>query len=280
MRDARLHPVIPSGDHHPIRGGDDGLQMVGGLDLLNLRHHASRAGWAGEQLAQREDVVGVAHERQRDEIRVALGGKRDVRAILVGDGRQARLRVRDVHALARRHRSRDASHRPHARPVHVEHRQARRAVADDHLGAVREQLRQVAVRDRERVRVLARLPSDGQKHLFAFVQGALADGTVQADFRSLEVEQDRHETSGYGGGLADLAAAAAQLLRRAVRAVQAGTVHARVDELPESPVGGRPERGDNLRSTSWSIAPSRARRGLRCRSGCAHTPLSDRAGRS
>ncbi len=67
-RGADLDPEVAPGDHGRIRLGEDGVERIDRLGLLDLRNHARRRAGSIDQRAQISDIGRRADERERDEV--------------------------------------------------------------------------------------------------------------------------------------------------------------------------------------------------------------------
>ena len=113
-RDAGLDAVVAARDHHAVGDGDDLVERLVGLDLLDLGDQLGRRSRARSASA-RSCSMSAAERTNESATKSApeLGGERQVGDVLLGDRGQLRPRVGDVDALARRQRpGGDARRRP------------------------------------------------------------------------------------------------------------------------------------------------------------------------
>ena len=103
---AQLDAEVAARDHHAVRGAHDLLGALDRLRLLDLRDQR-QARVAADEL----DVLGAAHERQRDEVDADPLADGEVLEVLLRDGGQRRGLAGDVEALARGDRAADLDDR-------------------------------------------------------------------------------------------------------------------------------------------------------------------------
>ena len=240
------------------------VELLVGLDLLDLGDEASLRAVRLEAGPELVEVGGRAHEREGDEVGVELGGEREVVDVLVGDRGQLGPRPGDVDALARGQRAGGAHARDDLALLDAVDREAGDAVADHDLAALGDQAREAGEVDHHAVVPAAAVAAE-HDGLVELERARLGAGR-EAQLGTLQVEQQADRPAGAGGRLADLARAPAQVVVGAVRAVQPGAVQAGGDQLVELPgrVGGRPERGHDLRVPAVHAGSLAARRRL-CR---------------
>ena len=169
--------------------------------------------------------------------------------------------VRDVDALVGQQRAGGEGARDDAVLADALGHEPRHAVADDDLRAIGDETAEVVEGDADGVGV-GDVAVAAEDDPVARLQPALDRVGREADLRALQIEQQADGAAGPLGGGAQLDRAAAQVLVRPVRAVDARAVHAGCDELVEypGPVGGRPQRGDDLGAAgvhALSVAPAR-----------------------
>ena len=96
LLDGHLDAQVAARDHHAVGDLEDLLGALDALRLLDLgdERHA-------RVLAHEEDVLGPAHEAQRDEVDADLLAGAQVLEVLLGHGGEDVERAGDVQALAR-----------------------------------------------------------------------------------------------------------------------------------------------------------------------------------
>ena len=222
-----LHAVVAPRDHHAVRRGEDVLEVLVGLDLLDLRDDPRVRPALLEQVDEADHVDAVAHEGQRDEVRAHLDGDVEVGQVLLGDGGQRRARVGDVDALVGQQRAGGDGARDDACPsltLSVMSRGTPSPMTISERSVTRSAEAVEGDADGVGVRVGAVAAEDDA---VARLQAALDGVAREADLRALQVEQEADGPARAVGGGAQLDGAAAQVLVRAVRAVDARAVHAR-----------------------------------------------------
>ena len=86
---------------------DDLLEGVDGLRLLDLRDDGDATAHLGHDLVHALDVLGVAHERQRDEVGAELEAPAEVGLVLLGERGHVDRDAGQVDALVVRDRAGD-----------------------------------------------------------------------------------------------------------------------------------------------------------------------------
>ena len=150
-----------------------------------------------------------AHERQRDEVRAHLDGELEVGEVLLGDRRQLRPRVGDVDALAGRQRPGRDGARDDGRRRALDG-EARHAVADDDLGALRDERGERGEVDP--TRSAGRAAGGAKATRRRPRTRARRSSRREPQLRALQVEQQADRPPGPLGGGAHLGRAAAQVL--------------------------------------------------------------------
>ena len=105
-RDAGLDAVVAARDHQPVGDGDDLVERLVGLDLLDLGDQLGRAS-RSSRASVRSCSMSAAERTNESAMKSApsSAASAEVGDVLLGDRRQLRPRVGDVDALARRERA-------------------------------------------------------------------------------------------------------------------------------------------------------------------------------
>ena len=103
----QLHAEVAAGDHDRVERLDDLLELLDGLRLLDLRDDRTRRPTSVHDLVHALDVVGVAHERQRDEVDAELEAPAQVGLVLLGQRGHVHRDAGQVDALVVRDRAGD-----------------------------------------------------------------------------------------------------------------------------------------------------------------------------
>ena len=246
-RDARLDAVVAARDHHAVGRGDDLVEVLVALDLLDLRDRPGVRAAFGEQGRAAPDVGARADERQRDEVGLHLDGDVEVLEVLLRDRGKGRPGVGDGDPLARAERAarddggrdgavstRSETMRGTPSPMTISERSVTRSLKPGKSTAhVVGRGGDVAARERD-LSPTSTVPLLGLGR--------------QSELRALEVEHQRDGRPARSRRLADVARPAAEVVRASVRAVEPGAVQAGLDELVEDagPVRRRAEGRHDL----------------------------------
>ena len=196
---------------------------------------------AAVQTAQVADLLhgaAVADERRGDVVDVLLDAEQDVLAVAVGDGGQRDVDVGDVDALALADDAGVLDDAVHVLAVDALDLEVDQAVIDQDVGARGDLGGEVQVVERDVGGVAQPVLAGGLRghdDLVAGVDGDLGVVLEQAgaDLGALGVQQDADGHAELAGDAADALDALVVLLVGAVREVEAGDVHARLDHLAE-----------------------------------------------
>ena len=95
-----LHAQIAPGHHDAVGGGDDALQVLNALPVLDLGDDADIVAAVLAQFgADVLHVAGLAHEGGGDEVEVVVHGELQILPVLVGEGGQQNVHIRYVNGL-------------------------------------------------------------------------------------------------------------------------------------------------------------------------------------
>ena len=241
-----LHPEIPPRDHHRVGLGQDVVEDVDRLGLLDLRDHVRVRAGLDEQGAQVAHVRRRADEGERDEVHARLERPVEVRHVLPRQRRDRDGHTGKVDALVRADEAAGDDRAACASSRHLVDAKPDEPVVDQYLVAPREDVpdhrrcdRQLAVRRRL-------LGADGDA--VALVEDDRLRQLPDAELRPLQVGDEGDRAAGLGRDLPYEPGARGVLLVGAVREVEAHGVDAGLDERaqPLPRVRRRPEGCDDL----------------------------------
>ena len=195
--------------------------------------------WGAPIDADTTDVLnggGVADEGGGDGVDAQLAAKHDVRAVLLGDGRQADVDVRDVDALLLADLTAVGHDAVHVVALDVVDLEAHEAVVDQDDGTLRDLLGEVHVVEGDVAGIAVEVLGGrlgGNDDLVAGLDGDLLAVLEETgtDLGALGIEQDGHGNAELLGEGADLLDHLAVILVATVGEVEAGDVHAVEDQL-------------------------------------------------
>ena len=78
-----LHPEIAARHHHAVGDIEDRFDIVGSLGLLDFGDDRHRA--AAQPVAELQDILGAAHERERHEIDARVEAEVKIGQVLLGE---------------------------------------------------------------------------------------------------------------------------------------------------------------------------------------------------
>ena len=234
-----LDAQVAAGDHDAVGLLQDVIEVVDGHGAFDLREDVDvLAAVLIAQLADLAHAGRVADEGRRDEIDALFQAEQDVLAVLLGDGGQRQLGVRDVHALLLAQLAAVLDIAGYVLARDALDREPDQAVVDQDRASHMDLARKLEVIQIEMLGValqvlrgLGRSHRDGraglERHLGMTLQKA------RADLGPLGVEQDAHRDAELAGDALDALHARTLLLVAAVREIETGDVHARLDHLAE-----------------------------------------------
>ena len=243
---ADLDPQVAARHHHRIADGDDVVEVLDRLGLLDLGDDPRVRPARVDPLAQLLDVGGRAHERERDVVGADPEREVEVGLILVGQGWDRQVRAGQVHALAGRDQPAHLDPCDHARTLHRRDPRPHHAVVDQHLAAGRDGLGDTRV---GHVQIAGgTLAGRGEDERVAGAHRARLADPPDADLRPLQVGDHGERAADQGLGAAHRGERLAVHLVVAVGEVQPGGVHARPRELLDRVRIGRcrPDRAHDL----------------------------------
>lgn len=231
--EGHLDAEVAAGDHDAVERRDDALEVVDGLRLLDLGDDGDALAELVHDRVHVDDVVGRADERQRDHVDAEAHGEAEVLAVLVGQGRDADGDTRQVDALVVADLTADDRLGEHVGVGDLDRAEHDLAVVDEQDVAGSHVSGQPVVGGPDdRVVAVDRAGRDGEA-----LAGAQRDRTAGeatgADLGALEVDEDADGSAGRVAGGADVAVDLLVHGVVTVGEVEAGDVHAGVDEGAE-----------------------------------------------
>ncbi len=249
-----LDAQVAAGDHQAVRLGDDLVDLIDRLRLLDLGDDADVTLPALQPLAKLPNVGRASNERQRQVIEVVLDRPVDARPVTVGDARQPELRVRQVHALARLDDAPGSAAEPDAVRLLAGADEAEQPVLDEDAVAHFDVVDQALVRDADHavsaqdvVALDDQLVANGDRHA-ARVVGFV--DVADANLGAAQVTQDGDAAIELVGFLANLGEHLAVSVQLAVAEVEPADINAGRQQGLQVPRlrHGRPHGGDDLRT--------------------------------
>lgn len=232
-----LDGQVATGHHDGVERRDDVLHVLHGLRLLHLGDDGDPAALLVHHPVDVGHVLGVPHEGQRDQVGAHPQREPQVVDVLLAQRGHVDGRAGQVDALVVGDDAALDDDRLHPRALDVQDLQLDVAVVDEDLVAARDVARQTLVR-RAADRLVAGdvLGGDGELVTAHQLDRTLGEG-LKADLRALEVGEDTDGPAGLLGGGPDPVVAALVLGVGAVAEVEAGHVHAGLDQRHEHFVG-------------------------------------------
>ena len=244
---ADLDAEIATGDHQPVGLGEDLVERLDRLRLLDLRDHAGDGAALLDDLLQLADVLGCPHERERDVVDSRpSANSRSSRSFSVSAGHGDHDAARQVHALVRVDLAADHDLAERAAVVDLLDGEPDQAVVDldvvaglEHLGDGRRGHDQVAGNAGTGSR---------DPHRRACREDPRPFELADPELRPLEVGDQRERAPELGLHHSRERRARGVLLVRAVREVQPDRVHPGLGEGPQHLVRARarPDRRHDL----------------------------------
>ena len=264
LLEGQFHAQVAARDHHAVEGRHNALEVGHGLRLLHLGEDGDPPAHLVHDRVHILDVGGRAHERQEHEVDTDPQRPAQVVLVLVRQRRHADRDTGKVDPLVVA--DRPTLHHPgaHPRAVDLDHLELDLAVVDQ------DGVAGVAVTGQALVRraALGHVPEDvlgrdGELRTVLEHDRPVGE-TPEADLRALEVGNDPHTRVQLRGRTPHIGVGLGVHGVLAVGHVQAGDIHARLDELPDLLVGGggRTQGAHDLRSTHGTNS-SQPRAGLR-----------------
>ena len=229
-----LHPQVAPGHHGPIGDREDLVKIVHTLPVFDLGNDTDVLTAPLIQLrSDIQHILSPADKGGRDKVKVMLGGKAQVGAVLFGKGRQLDLGVGNVDGLivgkgtTRDHQAVDLLSLNRLYP------QLHQAVVNKDAGAGGDLVVQVLIGDRDPGLISLPLPG-GQGKALALGKG---NGAIferaDADLGSLGVQQGGHRPAKLVPDPAQPLIRGQVTFVRAVGKVEPGAIHAGEDQLAE-----------------------------------------------
>ncbi len=247
-----LDAEVAARHHDDVGRADDVVEVVDRGLVLDLGDDFRRRLPVLEKKAEQLDVVGLADERQRDEIDAFLEADERVAAVLFGERREVHVHAGQVDVAARREMPRRQHAAADVGVVLLHHLEADQAVVDQDGVADLDVGDEIAVVDVDRADldgVLAfRAGLDGEVEDLARPQLDGHREVAGADLGPLDVHHDRDVLAGADGGGPDAADDHARPVVAGVRHVEPHDVDAGVDDVDQHLLAlrGGAERCDDL----------------------------------
>ncbi len=251
-----LDAEIAARHHDGVGEIDDLLEVIERRRLLDLGHDRRAA--AGK-LARFGDVLRPLHERERDPGDAERHGEVHVGAVLLGHGAEGQHGIGQADALA-------AAEHAARHHLGVDADVARLDDAEPELAVVEEQrmaglhgLKDLRMRQMHAAEPADQFAADEAQHVALGEPDPARLELADAEFGSLEVDQNADGAGEFGLELADDGVDVAQAVMRGVAHVHAEHVGAGLEQASHRlfVVGGRTERGDDLDpaiSPHWDFA--------------------------
>ena len=243
-----LNAQVATGDHDGVGGGQDAVDVVHALAVLDLGDDADVGVVLVQQVADVVHVLCGAHKGSGDEIKALLHAEDDVVAVTLAQVRHGEVDAGHVDALfvfdlaAVQHLAGDVG------VGHVGDAQLDEAVVQHDGAALVHILGQVLVGDGADLLGALHLTGGQGKGLACFQHLHAVLELFQADLGALGVQQSSHGFAQLGTDGFQVVQAALVLLIGAVGKVETGHVHAVGDQLAQHAVliGGRAQGADDL----------------------------------
>src|SRR5829696_8128852 len=248
LPERHLDPEVAAGDHHGVRRVEDVVEAADRLRLLELRHD-ERA--PARHLAPLRHVLRPLHEGHADPVDAGVDRGFEVGAVLLGHGRDRDLGVGQVDALAVRDSAADRDPRDGAPGLHLLDLESQLAVVDEDAVALLERAEDLGVGQEDALRVAGALVRiENEAGALLQHRGIAAEG-AHPELRPLEVGQDRDRPPEARLDLPDGADLLAQPVAGEMAHVEPEGIGAGLEQLGHhlGRVGGRSERGDDLRAS-------------------------------
>jgi hypothetical protein len=249
LLEGHLHAEVAAGDHDEVERGDDLVQVLDGLGLLDLGDDGQVHVFFVHDLVDAADVVGGAHEGEGDHVDADAEGPAEVVFVFLAEGGDADGDAGETDALVIGDAAADLD-----------------AAGDVGVGDVGDGELHVAIVDEQRVAGVAVSgetvvggggaldgardgvggddePVSGAEDVFACAEGA------EPDLGALEIGEDADGPFEVLGRRLDVGERSGMDVVGAVAEIETGDVHAGVDEVGDGfdGVGGRAEGGHDLR---------------------------------
>ena len=243
-----LNAQVAAGDHDGVGSGQDAVDVIDALAVLDLGDDADLGVVLVQQVADVVDVLCGAHEGSCDEIEALLCAEDDIVAVALAHIRHGQMHAGDVDALlvldlaAIQHLADDVG------VVDGLDLQLDQAVVQHDGAAGLHVLRQILVGDGADLLGALHLAGGQGEHLAGFQHFGAVLEVLQADLGAFGVQQG-------GDRLAQLFTDGLQLFKtaqvlfvRAVGKIEPGNVHAIGDQLAQNAffIGGRAQGADDL----------------------------------
>ena len=257
----KLDAQVAAGDHDGVGQGEDGVEVVEGLGLLDLAHDP---GAAGGDRAGLGHVLRTLDEAEADEVDPVVEGEAEVGVVLVREGGDGEDHVGDVDALAVGQGAADDHLGFQVVAAGVEDAEAELAVVEQEVGADGGGADDLRVGELDAGAVAGDGGQVQPEALAGLELDAAAAEAADAELRALDVGEDADRAAGLLLECADEGDAGAVVVVGAVAEVDAEDVGAGVEQAAQHVRGGGggAEGGDDAGA---AVTPEVGAAGLRLR---------------
>ena len=243
-----LHAQIATGHHHGVGSGQNAVDVVHALAVLDLGDDANVGVVLVQQVADVVHVLCGAHEGSGDEVKALLDAEDDVVLIALAHIRHGQMHAGHVDALlvldlaVVQHLADDVG------VVHGLDLQLDEAVVQHDGAAGLHVLRQVLIGDGADLLGALHLAGGQGEGLAGFQHFGAVLEVAQADLGALGVQQGSHRQAQFLADGLQLFKAAQVLLVGAVGKIETGNIHAVGDQLAQDAllIGRRAQGADDL----------------------------------
>ena len=230
-----LDAEVTAGDHHAVERGDDLLEILDCLRLLDLGDHGQANALLVHDLVDPFDICGVTHERQGDHVRLQPQRPAEVRLVLLRHGWDADRDPGQVDALVVGHHPALDHHGDHVGVVNLESPQGDLAVIDEqHVPGAHVAGKPLVGRRHPVLVTEDVIDRDGEARTVDQRDRSVGEA-ARADLGALQVDQNAHGTTPLVTGLAHLGIHRLMVGVAPMREVEPGNVHPGGYQRPHSP---------------------------------------------
>ena len=247
-----LHAQIAAGDHDAVGRLYDLVDVLDGLVAFDFREeHDVAAAMLVQKRSHLAHARGIANEGRSDEVDALLDAEQQVGAILVGHDRQGQRCAGEVHGFALAEQAGVLHGAMDVAALDAVDGKLDKPVIDQDDRTGRNDIGQTLARlgDHTIAALDARL---GERERVARhkLHRLMACQLARADLGAFGIEQDGAGAVHFPANLAQAIHARTLLIMRAVREIEAGDIHTRVDQAFERrlAIDGRAKGAHDLRS--------------------------------